>query len=250
MSKLLDGKVALVTGGSRGIGAAIARALAKDGADVAISYASSKDRAEAVAEELKGFGVRAKAFQADQGNTDEVGNLVAAVGAHFGRVDILVNNAGVLVLGQVHDRANNLDGLDRMFDINVRGVAVAVRAVAPLMADGGRIISIGSVVGESTPFAGAADYSGTKAALLGLSRGWARDLGPRGITVNTVQPGPIDTDMNPAESGEFSDAQKAFTALGRYGTADEVAAAVAFLASPNASYITGSAITVDGGFNA
>jgi 3-oxoacyl-[acyl-carrier protein] reductase len=250
MSKLLAGKVALVTGGSRGIGAAIARALAKDGADVAISYASSKDRVDAVVEELKGLGVRAKAFQADQGKTDEVGNLVAAVGAHFGRVDILVNNAGVLVLGEVHDRANNLDELDRMFDVNVRGVAAAVRAVAPLMADGGRIISIGSVVGERTPFAGAADYSGTKAALLGLSRGWARDLGPRGITVNTVQPGPIDTDMNPAESGEFSDAQKAFTALGRYGTADEVAAAVAFLASPNASYITGSAITVDGGFNA
>mgnify|MGYP001819758711 FL=1 len=250
MSKLLAGKVALVTGGSRGIGTAIARALAKDGADVAISYASSKDRVDAVVEELKGLGVRAKAFQADQGKTDEVGNLVAAVGAHFGRVDILVNNAGVLVLGEVHDRANNLDELDRMFDVNVRGVAAAVRAVAPLMADGGRIISIGSVVGESTPFAGAADYSGTKAALLGLSRGWARDLGPRGITVNTVQPGPIDTDMNPAESGEFSDAQKAFTALGRYGTADEVAAAVAFLASPNASYITGSAITVDGGFNA
>jgi 3-oxoacyl-[acyl-carrier protein] reductase len=250
MSKLLAGKVALVTGGSRGIGAAIARALAKDGADVAISYASSKDRVDAVVEELKGLGVRAKAFQADQGKTDEVGNLVAAVGAHFDRVDILVNNAGVLVLGEVHDRANNLDELDRMFDVNVRGVAAAVRAVAPLMADGGRIISIGSVVGERTPFAGAADYSGTKAALLGLSRGWARDLGPRGITVNTVQPGPIDTDMNPAESGEFSDAQKAFTALGRYGTADEVAAAVAFLASPNASYITGSAITVDGGFNA
>ena len=250
MSKLLAGKVALVTGGSRGIGAAIARALAKDGADVAISYASSKDRVDAVVEELKGLSVRAKAFQADQGKTDEVGNLVAAVGAHFGRVDILVNNAGVLVLGEVHDRANNLDELDRMFDVNVRGVAAAVRAVAPLMADGGRIISIGSVVGERTPFAGAADYSGTKAALLGLSRGWARDLGPRGITVNTVQPGPIDTDMNPAESGEFSDAQKAFTALGRYGTADEVAAAVAFLASPNASYITGSAITVDGGFNA
>jgi len=250
MSKMLEGRVALVTGGSRGIGAAIAKALAKDGADVAISYASAKDRAEAVVQELKSLGVRAKAFQADQGKTDEVDRLVAAVGSHFGRVDILVNNAGVLVLGEVHDRANNLDELQRMFDVNVRGVAAAVRAVTPLMSDGGRIISIGSVVGESTPFAGAADYSGTKAALLGLTRGWARDLGPKGITVNAVQPGPIDTDMNPAESGEFSNTQKSLTALGRFGTADEVAAAVAFLASPNASYITGTAITVDGGFNA
>ena len=250
MSKMLEGKVALVTGGSRGIGAAIARALAKDGADVAISYASAKDRADSVVAELKALGVRAKAFQADQGKTAEVGKLIAAVGSHFGRVDILVNNAGVLVLGEVHDRANNLTEFDRMFDINVRGVAAAVRAVAPLMTDGGRIISIGSVVGESTPFAGAADYSGTKAALLGLTRGWARDLGPKGITVNAVQPGPIDTDMNPSENGEFSDTQKSLTALGRFGTAEEVAAAVTFLASPSASYITGSTITVDGGFNA
>ncbi|GFO82415.1 3-oxoacyl-ACP reductase family protein [Methyloceanibacter sp.] len=250
MSKTLEGKVALVTGGSRGIGAAIARALAKDGADVAISYAASRDAANAVVEAMRALGVRAKAFQADQGKPDEASGLIAAVISHFGRIDILVNNAGVFVLGQVHERANDLAEFDRMFDVNVRGVAAAVRAAAPSMSEGGRIISIGSVVGESTPFAGAADYSATKAALLGLTRGWARDLGPRGITVNAVQPGPIDTDMNPDRNGEFSDAQKGFTALGRYGTADEVAAAVSFLASPGASYITGTALTVDGGFNA
>lgn len=250
MSKKLSGKVALVTGGSRGIGAAIARALADDGADVAISYAASEEKAKAVVEDLLGKGVRAHAFKADQASTEEVNNLVNAVVQRFGRLDILVNNAGVFTLGEVHIRANNLDEFDRMFAVNVGGVATAVRAAAPLMGDGGRIISIGSVVGESTPFPGAADYSATKAALLGYTRGWARDLGPKGITVNTVQPGPIDTDMNPAENGDFSQAQKAATALGRYGTADEVAAAVAFLAGPGAGYITGTTLTVDGGFNA
>ena len=249
MSKMLEGKVALVTGGSRGIGAAIARALAKDGADVAISYAASKDRAEAVVEELKGFGVRAKAFQADQANTDEVSGLVAAVVSHFGRVDILVNNAGVCVMGQVHDRANSVGELDRMFDVNVHGVATAVRAVAPLMADGGRIISIGSIAGEMSPWAGMADYSATKGAVSAYTRGWARDLGPRGITVNTVQPGPIDTDMSPKDN-ELAETLSASTALGRYGTADEVAAAVAFLAGPQASYITGATLNVDGGIAA
>lgn len=249
MSKVLEGKVALVTGGSRGIGAAIARALAKDGADVAISYAASKDRADAVVEELKGFGVRAKAFQADQANTDEVGSLVAAVVSHFGRVDILVNNAGVFVMGQVHDRANNGAELDRMFDINVRGVATAVRAVAPLMADGGRIISIGSIVGDTSPWAGLADYSATKGAVAAYTRGWARDLGSRGITVNTIQPGPIDTDMNPGD-GEMAPTLSANTALGRYGKPEEVAAAVAFLAGPQASYITGATLNVDGGLTA
>ncbi len=250
MSKKLTGKVALVTGASRGIGAAIARALAEDGADVAISYSASEDKAKAVVRDLLAKGVRAEAFKADQADTDAVNELVKTVAQRFGRLDILVNNAGVFVLGQVHDRANNLAELDRMFAVNVGGVATAVRAAAPLMGEGGRIISIGSVVGDSTPFPGAADYSATKAALLGYTRGWARDLGPKGITVNTVQPGPIDTDMNPAENGDFSDAQKATTALGRYGTADEVAAAVAFLAGPTAGYITGTTLTVDGGFNA
>jgi 3-oxoacyl-[acyl-carrier protein] reductase len=249
MSKTLTGKVALVTGGSRGIGAAIARSLANDGADVVISYASSAAKAEAVVKELKLKGVRAVAFKADQANPHEVEALVKTVVEHFGRLDILINNAGVFVTGQVHDRANNLAELDRLFAVNVGGVAAAVRAAAPLMGDGGRIISIGSVVGESSPFPGISDYSATKAAILGYTRGWARDLGPKGITVNTVQPGPIDTDMNP-EDGEVAAAQKAATALGRYGRPEEVAAAVAFLASPNAGYITGTTLTVDGGFKA
>jgi len=251
MSKKLKGKVALVTGGSRGIGAAIAQALADDGADVAVSYAASAAKADEVVAALKKKGVRAAAFKADQGNTDQVRDLVAKVNKDFGRIDILVNNAGVFVLGQVQEQArgNSVEDFDRMFAVNVGGVVSAVRAAVPHMSEGGRIISIGSVVGEATPFPGAADYSATKAALLGYTRGWARDLGPKGITVNTVQPGPIDTDMNP-DDGDFAAAQKAKTALGRYGTSEEVAAAVAFLASPAAAYITGSVITVDGGFNA
>jgi 3-oxoacyl-[acyl-carrier protein] reductase len=247
MSNKLNGKVALVTGGSRGIGAAIAKALADDGADVAISYSASPDKAKAVVNGLLGKGVRAHAFKADQANAKEVEALVKSVVERFGRLDILVNNAGVFVTGQVHDRTNNLAELDRQFAVNVGGVAAAVRAAAPLMSDGGRIISIGSVVGDTSPFPGIADYSATKGAIAAYTRGWARDLGPRGITVNNVQPGPIDTDMNPAQNGEFSQTQKTMTALGRYGTAEEVAAAVAFLASPAASYITGANLNVDGG---
>jgi 3-oxoacyl-[acyl-carrier protein] reductase len=250
LSKKLAGKVALVTGGSRGIGAAIARALADDGADVAISYSASPDKAKAVVNELLAKGVRAHAFKADQANPQEVSALVKSVVERFGHLDILVNNAGVFATGQVHDRANNLSELDHLFAVNVGGVASAVRAAAPLMSEGGRIISIGSVVGERSPFPGIGDYSATKAAVLGYTRGWARDFGPRGITVNNVQPGPIDTDMNPAGNGDFSAAQSAATALGRYGKPEEVAAAVAFLASPAAAYITGTTLTVDGGFNA
>jgi 3-oxoacyl-[acyl-carrier protein] reductase len=250
MAKTLSGKVALVTGGSRGIGAAIARALADDGADVAISYSASADKAKAVVNDLLAKGVRAHAFKADQANTKEVQELVKSVVESFGRLDILVNNAGVFAMGQVHDRANNLAELDHLFAVNVGGVAAAVRIAAPLMERGGRIISIGSVVGDSTPWPGASDYAATKGAVAAYTRGWARDLGPKGITVNNVQPGPIDTDMNPAANGDFAGLQKTATALGRYGKPEEVAAAVAFLASPAAAYITGATLNVDGGFNA
>lgn len=249
MSKTLTGKVALVTGGSRGIGAAIARALADDGADVAISYAASADKAQAVVQDLLAKGVRADAFKADQADADAVNELIKQVAQRFGRLDILVNNAGVFALGQVHDRANNLAELDRMFAVNVGGVAAAVRAAAPLMGEGGRIISIGSVAGNSSPWAGFADYSATKGAVAAYTRGWARDLGPRGITVNNVAPGPIETDMAPAD-GELHDALTAGTALGRFGKPEEVAALVTFLAGPAAGYITGTTVTVDGGFNA
>jgi 3-oxoacyl-[acyl-carrier protein] reductase len=202
-----------------------------------------------VVKELRKNGVRAVALKADQAKPEEVEALVKAVVEQFGRLDILVNNAGVFVTGQVHDSNNDVAEFGRQFAVNVGGVAAAVRAAAPLMGDGGRIISIGSTLGEASPFPGIGDYSATKAAVIGYTRGWARDLGPRGITVNTVQPGPIDTDMN-RDNGAFADTQKAATALGRYGKPEEVAAAVAFLASPGAAYITGTTLTVDGGFNA
>jgi 3-oxoacyl-[acyl-carrier protein] reductase len=246
MTKRLVGKVALVTGGSRGMGAAIARALAADGADVAISYVASADKALAVVRELEAKGVRAAAFKADQAAATEVEALVEAVAERFGRLDILVNSAGVAVGGVVGDPATDFAALDRQFRVNVGGVAAAVRAAAPLMGEGGRIISIGSTVGERVILPGLSDYAATKAAVAAYTRGWARDLGPRGITVNVVEPGPVDTDMNP-DGTEFAATLKAATALGRYGKPEEIASAVAFLASPQAAFITGATLNVDGG---
>lgn len=243
-TKTLSNKVALVTGGSRGIGAAIARRLAAGGASVAISYVSSPDKAAAVVKELEALGVKAKAYKADQADTSAVAALVKSVANDFGALDILVNNAGVSAGPDATE-----EDLERQYAINVKSVAAAVRAAAPLLPAGGRIVNIGSVLGERVTFPGIADYSATKAAVAGYTRGWARDFGGRGITVNTVQPGLTNTDMNPEDS-EFAAIAVKGTALGRYGRPEEIAAAVAFLAGPDASYITGVNLNVDGGINA
>jgi len=248
-TKPLAGRVALVTGGSRGIGAAIVRRLADDGADVAFSYAVSRETAERLVTEIEALGRRAIAVQADQAVTAEVTAFVYQAHAHFGRLDILVNSAGVFVTGSVEDPDADLAAFDRQLDINVKGVATAVRAAVPLITDGGRIVSIGTTGAVHIPFANAADYVATKAAVAAYTRGWARDLGGRGITVNVIQPGAINTDMNPAD-GPFAETLKGLAALGRYGQPEDIAAAVAFLAGPDAGYITGATLNVDGGQSA
>lgn len=248
MTKPLTGKVALVTGGSRGIGAATARALADHGADVAISYAASAGKAEALVRELEDKGVKAAAFQADQADRAQVEGLIKKVMDRLGHLDILVNNAGVAVTGAVDNPQNDLAKFDRLYAVNIGGVVDAIRAAARVMADGGRIISISSIAATRPGFPGLADYSATKAALVGYTKGAARDLAPRNITVNVVQPGAVETDMAP--TGPLAEELLANTALGRFGRPEEIAAAVVFLASPAASYITGTAVVVDGGYGA
>ncbi|WP_275463179.1 SDR family oxidoreductase [Streptomyces noursei] len=244
---VLAGKVALVTGGSRGIGAAAARALAAEGAAVAISYTASEARAAAVVAELTGTGVRAAAYRADQADRQQVADLVAAVAADFGRLDILVNNAAVSVNGVVDAPADDLAAFDRQLAVNVGGVASAVRAAAAVLGEGGRIITVGSSLAARAGFPGVADYAATKAAIVGYSKGAARDLAPRGITVNVVQPGSVATDMNPPQ-GAFADAQRAANPMGRFGRPEEIAAGITFLAGPTASFITGAVLDIDGGY--
>lgn len=247
MSNDLNGKVALVTGGSRGIGAAVAIQLARQGADVALTYQRSADAAANVVDEIKAVGNRALAIQADSAEAGELTGAVEQVVGEFGRLDILVNNAGVGVLGPLQEIA--LPDVDHAIAVNVRAPFVAAQAAAPHMADGGRIISIGSCVGERTPFPGMTLYALSKTGLAGMTKGLAKELGPRGITANLVHPGPTDTDMNPAH-GQMAAAQQAETALGSYGHPEDVAAMVAHLAGPGGRYVTGANIAVDGGWAA
>ncbi|NUS12356.1 MAG: SDR family oxidoreductase [Streptomyces sp.] len=239
------GRTALVTGGSRGIGAAVARRLAAGGADVALTYQKDKDSAEGVAAEIRGLGRRALALRADSGDGAEVEAAVDRVAAEWGRLDVLVCNAGVYVTGPATDLG--AADFDRAVAVNVRGPYLAARAAARHMRPGSRIVSLGSNVAERTPFPGLALYALTKSALVGMTKGLARDLGPLGITVNLLHPGPTDTDANPAD-GPFADTVRGLTALGRYAEPAEIAAVVAHLASDAASYVTGAVVHADGGF--
>src|SRR5712664_516175 len=243
----LAGKVALVTGGSRGIGAAIAKRLATDGATVAITYVKDASAASSVVQAIELDGGKAVAIQADSADVEAVKGAVEQTVATFGRLDVLVNNAGTAIPKTFEETTR--EEMDRVIAINVRGVFVATQAALKHMKSGGRVIMIGSAVGERVAAPGLVPYAGTKGAVKMFSQALAREIGNRGITVNDVQPGPIDTELNPA-AGEWAVPQKAATALNRYGHAEEVAAMVAFVASPESSYITGANLTVDGGMNA
>lgn len=245
----LNGKVAIVTGGSRGIGAASARALADEGADVAISYSSSADRAKVVVADLEAKGVRAVAFRADQADAAQAAGLIHSVKEHFGRLDILVNNAGVTAAAPMDTEDIDEPGIDHQLAVNYTGPVAAIRAAFPILPDGGRIVSMSSGTAARTGFPGMADYAASKAALESYSRGAARDLAHRGITVNVVQVGFTDTEMNPADSAA-APMFLSTTAIGRYARPEEIAAGVVFLASPEASYVTGTVLNIDGGYRA
>lgn len=247
MESRLSGKRALVTGGSRGIGAAIVRRLAAEGADVAFTYVSRPEQSEETAAAARALGVRALALQADSADAAALQAAVGRAAGELGGIDIVVHNAGVLALAPIESFA--LDDFDRTVAVNLRAVFVATQAALAHMPNGGRVITIGSCNAERVPFAGGAVYAMSKAALIGLVKGLARDLGARNITVNNVQPGPVATDMNPAD-GRFAESLHQAMALPRHAEADEIAAMVAYLAGPEAGFVTGASLTIDGGFTA
>ncbi|NGO67256.1 3-oxoacyl-ACP reductase family protein [Streptomyces boncukensis] len=243
----LAGKAALVTGGSRGIGAATALRLAEEGADVALTYTAAPQRATDVVARIKAAGARAHAIRADLGDATSAQTAVEEAVAEFGRLDILVNNAGAAAMGPLEE--TSVQDAAHVLRVNVRGPYLVARAAVPHLPAGGRIINVASCIAEHVPFPGMTLYAMSKAAVTGLTKGLARELGGRGITVNQVAPGPVDTDMNPA-SGEGAEAQAALTALGRYGEPEEVADAVAYLAGDGARYVSAASLAVDGGFTA
>jgi len=247
MRKPLSGKTALVTGGSRGIGAAIVRRMAKEGADVAFTYSKSAKAAGVLVKEISAYGTKAKAYPADAAVPKSMPGLVGKVLKDFERLDILVNNAGVFLGGRIGEI--KAADYERLMRINVDAVFALTNAAVRKMKPGSRIINISSVLGERAAGPDMGVYNASKFAVTGFSRSWAKDLGPRGILVNAVQPGPIDTELNP-ETGESAEYQKARTALGRFGRPEEIAGAVVFLAGPDATYITGATLNVDGGMNA
>lgn len=243
----LENKRALVTGGSRGIGAAIVKRLARDGAQVALTYVSKPEQAQATAKAAQALGVKALAIQADSADPKAVVAAVERTVEELGGIDILVNSAGIGVFAPIDDY--RLEDFDRTVAVNVRAVFAATQAAVKHMKTGGRVINIGSCNAERMPFTGGAVYAMSKAALVGLVKGLARDLGPRGITINNIQPGPVDTDLNPANT-DFARMLTALMALPRYGTGDEIASLVAYLAGPEAGFVTGASLTIDGGFTA
>ncbi|MBS4700862.1 3-oxoacyl-ACP reductase family protein [Aeromonas media] len=245
--KPLSGQVAFVQGGSRGIGAAIVKRLARDGAAVAFTYVSSTNKAEEIVATITAAGGKALAIRADSADEVSLQQAIRQTVTTFGRLDILVNSAGVLVWGNMEELT--LNDLDRTLAVNIRSVFVASQEAAHHMGKGGRIINIGSTNAERIPMAGGSIYAMSKSALVGLTKGMARDLGPKGITVNNAQPGPVDTDMNPAD-GDSAEYIKGLIALARYGKDEEIASFVAYLAGPEAGYITGASLTIDGGFSA
>lgn len=246
-NKKLAGKVALVTGGSRSIGAAIAKRLASDGATVVITYSTSPKQADEVVREIQSAGGKALAVKADAADEKAVRAAVTKTVTEFGGIDILVNNAGTLAIAPIEQF--KIEDFDKSIAVNVRGLFVATQEASKHLRDGGRIINIGSTNSERMPFAGGSVYALTKGAVAAFTKGLARDLGGRNITVNNIQPGPVDTDMNP-DNSEFAAGLKNIMALKRYGKADEIAGMVSYLAGPEASYVTGASLLIDGGFAA